>query len=302
MKVDYKKIFSNMIVGDILYDEPMKNHTTFKIGGPCDVMIIPHNEEEIINALRIIKENKLEYMIIGNGSNLLVTDKGLRKVVIKIHDNYNNIEIEENIVKVQAGALLSYTAKTAMKEDLAGMEFASGIPGDIGGAITMNAGAYGGEMKDILESVKVINQDLEVVEYTVDEMNMRYRNSRVQDEGLIVLEVKLKLEKGDPIKIKEVYDDLTFKRVSKQPLEFASAGSTFKRPEGHYAGKLIDDSGLRGFSYKDAQVSEKHCGFVINKGEADFEQVYHVIQHVQKVVKDKYGIDLEPEVRIIGEK
>ncbi len=300
--IDYKNIFSNLEVGDILYDEPMKNHTTFKIGGPCDVMIIPHNEKEIINALKAIKENKLEYMVIGNGSNLLVTDKGLRKVIIKIHDNYNNIEIEGNIVRVQAGALLSYTAKTAMKEDLTGIEFASGIPGDIGGAITMNAGAYGGEMKDILLSVKAINQDLEIVTYTVDEMNMRYRNSRVQDEGLIILEVELKLKKGDPVKIKEIYDDLTYKRVSKQPLEFPSAGSTFKRPEGHFAGKLIDDSGLRGYTYKDAQVSEKHCGFVINKGNADFEQVYHVIQHVQDIVKNNYGIELEPEVRIIGEK
>ena len=302
MKIDYKKIFSNKDVGEILFDEPMKNHTTFKIGGPCDVMIIPHSEENVLNALRTIKENDLQYMIIGNGSNLLVTDKGLRKVIIKIHDNYNDIKIDGNIVKVQAGALLSYTAKTAMKEDLTGMEFASGIPGDIGGAITMNAGAYGGEMKDILLSVKAINQDLNIVKYTVDEMNMRYRNSRVQDEGLIVLEVELKLEKGDPVKIKGIYDDLTFKRVSKQPLEFASAGSTFKRPEGHYAGKLIDDCGLRGYSYKDAQVSEKHCGFVINRGKADFEQVYHVIQHVQEAVKNKFGIELEPEVRIIGEK
>ena len=302
MKIDYKKIFSNKDVGEILFDEPMKNHTTFKIGGPCDVMIIPHSEENVLNALRTIKENDLQYMIIGNGSNLLVTDKGLRKVIIKIHDNYNDIKIDGNIVKVQAGALLSYTAKTAMKEDLTGMEFASGIPGDIGGAITMNAGAYGGEMKDILLSVKAINQDLKIVKYTVDEMNMRYRNSRVQDEGLIVLEVELKLEKGDPVKIKGIYDDLTFKRVSKQPLEFASAGSTFKRPEGHYAGKLIDDCGLRGYSYKDAQVSEKHCGFVINRGKADFEQVYHVIQHVQEAVKNKFGIELEPEVRIIGEK
>lgn len=301
MIVDYKEIFSQNNVGKILYNEPMANHTTFKIGGPCDVMILPSNEEEILNALKIIKNNNLEYMIIGNGSNLLVRDKGIRKVIIKLNDNYSNIEIKDNYVIAQAGALLSKTAKTAMKKDLTGMEFASGIPGGIGGAITMNAGAYGGEMKDILEKVKVINKDLEIKEYSVSEMNMRYRNSRVQDEGLIVLEATFKLEKGKPEDIKTLYDDLTFKRTSKQPLEYASAGSTFKRPEGHFAGKLIDDCGLRGYRYKDAQVSEKHCGFVINRGNADFEQVYYVISHVQEVVKEKFGVNLEPEIRIIGE-
>ncbi|QQK07906.1 UDP-N-acetylmuramate dehydrogenase [Miniphocaeibacter halophilus] len=301
MTIDYKEIFSQNNVGKVLYNEPMANHTTFKIGGPCDVMILPKEENEIINALNIIKKNNLEYMIIGNGSNLLVRDKGIRKVIIKLNDNYSNIEIKDNYVIAQAGALLSKTAKTAMKEDLTGMEFASGIPGGIGGAITMNAGAYGGEMKDILYKVKALNRDLEIVEYNLDEMNMRYRNSRVQDEGLIVLEATFKLKKGNPEEIKALYDDLTFKRTSKQPLEYASAGSTFKRPEGHFAGKLIDDCGLRGYRYKDAQVSEKHCGFVINRGNADFEQVYHVISHVQEVVKEKFGVNLEPEIRIIGE-
>lgn len=302
MTINYKDIFNNRNVGEVLFNEPMSNHTTFKVGGPCDVMILPTTEKEIIEALSTIRENKLSYMIIGNGSNLLVRDKGIRKVIIKLHENYSKIKVENEFVTVQAGALLSKTSKYAMREDLTGIEFASGIPGDIGGAITMNAGAYGGEMKDIVDSVKVIDDNLNIKIYSVDEMNLRYRNSRVQDENLIVLETVLKLRKGNQKEIKELYDDLTFKRTSKQPLEYPSAGSTFKRPEGHYAGKLIDDSGLRGYRYKDAQVSEKHCGFVINRGNADFEQVYHVISHVQDTVYKNFGIKLEPEVRIIGEK
>ncbi|MDL2310733.1 UDP-N-acetylmuramate dehydrogenase [Peptostreptococcaceae bacterium OttesenSCG-928-C18] len=301
MTKDYDEIFPKEKVGEIRVNELMKNHTTFKIGGPCDVMIEPENYEQIINALRIIKENKLEYYIIGNGSNLLVTDKGLRKVVIKIHKKLSDIRIEGETVIAQAGALLSTVAKKSFKHNLTGLEQVSGIPGDIGGAITMNAGAYGGEMKDVVSSVKVITKDLEIKDYSVEEMNLRYRNSRVQDEGLIVLEVTFKLKKGDPEKIKEIYDDLTEKRTSKQPLEYASAGSTFKRPEGYFAGKLIDDSGLRGYSYNDAQVSEKHCGFVINRGNATYKDVMDVIHHVQDTVMKNFGIKLEPEIRIIGE-
>lgn len=301
MIIDYRKLFDNKDIGEVLYNEPMSNHTTFKIGGPCDVMILPENDEEILNTLKIIRENDLQYMVIGNGSNLLVRDKGLRKVIIKLHDNYSDINIDGEYVRAKAGALLSKTAKRAMANNLTGIEFASGIPGDIGGAITMNAGAYGGEMKDIVESVKVIDKDLQIKEYSVDEMDLRYRNSRVQDEGLIVLEAIFKLKEGKPEEIKALYDELTFKRTSKQPLEYASAGSTFKRPEGYFAGKLIDDSGLRGYRYKDAQVSEKHCGFVINRDKADFEQVNYVINHVKDTVKEKYGVKLEPEIRIIGE-
>ncbi|WP_237036149.1 UDP-N-acetylmuramate dehydrogenase [Mediannikoviicoccus vaginalis] len=301
MTINYKDIFSNVDVGEVLYDEPMKNHTTFKIGGPCDVLVMPNTIEQILNVLNLVKENDLAYMIIGNGSNLLVSDQGIRKVIVKLHKNFSKITLEENKITSQAGATLKEIADFALENKLQGFEFASGIPGDLGGAVTMNAGAYGGEMKDVLESVKVIDKDLNVIDIDAKDMNLRYRNSRVQDEGLIVLEAVINLSEGDYDKIKEYQDELTFKRESKQPLEFPSAGSTFKRPEGYYAGKLIDDCGLRGYRYKDAMVSEKHCGFVINAGDANCEQVLYVINHVKEVVFEKFGVNLEPEVRIIGE-
>lgn len=301
MKINYKDIFSKVDVGEVLYDEPMKNHTTFKIGGPCDVLVMPNTIEQILNVLNLVKENDLAYMIIGNGSNLLVSDEGIRKVIVKLHKNFSKITLDGNKITSQAGATLKEIADFALENKLQGFEFASGIPGDLGGAVTMNAGAYGGEMKDVLESVKVIDQDLNVLDIDAKDMNLRYRNSRVQDEGLIVLEAVINLSEGDYNKIKEYQDELTFKRESKQPLEYPSAGSTFKRPEGYYAGKLIDDCGLRGYRYKDAMVSEKHCGFVINTGDANCEQVLYVINHVKEVVFEKFGVNLEPEVRIIGE-
>ena len=301
MTINYKDIFSNVDVGEVLFDESMKNHTTFKIGGPCDVLVMPNTIEQILNVLNLVKENNLAYMIIGNGSNLLVSDKGIRKVIVKLHKNFSKITLDGNKITSQAGATLKEIADFALENKLSGFEFASGIPGDLGGAVTMNAGAYGGEMKDILESVKVIDKDLNVIDIDAKDMNLRYRNSRVQDEGLIVLEAVINLSEGDYDKIKEYQDELTFKRESKQPLEFPSAGSTFKRPEGYYAGKLIDDCGLRGYRYKDAMVSEKHCGFVINAGDANCEQVLYVINHVKEVVFEKFGVNLEPEVRIIGE-
>lgn len=301
MKINYKDIFSKVDVGEVLYDEPMKNHTTFKIGGPCDVLVMPNTIEQILNVLNLVKENDLAYMIIGNGSNLLVSDEGIRKVIVKLHKNFSKITLEGNKITSQAGATLKEIADFALENKLKGFEFASGIPGDLGGAVTMNAGAYGGEMKDVLESVKVIDKDLNVLDIDAKDMSLRYRNSRVQDEGLIVLEAVINLSEGDYDKIKEYQDELTFKRESKQPLEYPSAGSTFKRPEGYYAGKLIDDCGLRGYRYKDAMVSEKHCGFVINVGNANCEQVLYVINHVKEVVFEKFGVNLEPEVRIIGE-
>ena len=301
MTINYKDIFSNVDVGEVLFDEPMKNHTTFKIGGPCDVLVMPNTIEQILNVLTLVKENNLAYMIIGNGSNLLVSDEGIRKVIVKLHKNFSKITLDGNKITSQAGATLKEIADFALENKLSCFEFASGIPGDLGGAVTMNAGAYGGEMKDVLESVKVIDKDLNVIDIDAKDMNLRYRNSRVQDEGLIVLEAVINLSEGDYDKIKEYQDELTFKRESKQPLEYPSAGSTFKRPEGYYAGKLIDDCGLRGYRYKDAMVSEKHCGFVINAGDANCEQVLYVINHVKEVVFEKFGVNLEPEVRIIEE-
>ena len=298
----YKKVFDGKNIGEILYDEPMKNHTTFKIGGSCDVMIFPQNEEQIINALKLIKQNGFAYRIIGNGSNLLVSDDGLREVVIKLHDNFNDMKITGDTLKTQSGALLSAVSKLAINNSYAGFEAVSGIPGDIGGAITMNAGAYGTEMKDIVHRVKVIDTDLNVKYFNCDEMDFSYRHSRVQDEKLIVLEVEFLLKKGDQEEIFRNYHEYTERRTSKQPLELPSCGSVFKRPEGHFAGQLIDEAGLRGYRYNDAMVSEKHCGFIVNVDEATCSDVVAVIEHVQKVVMDKFDVKLEPEVRIIGGK
>lgn len=295
------QLFKDKKFGKILFDEPMKNHTSFKIGGPADVLIIPEREEEIVNAIRFCRENQIKYFIMGNGSNLLVKNTGIRGAVIKVANGFDRIEVIGERVICQSGALLSKVAKYALKHSLTGFEFASGIPGTIGGAIAMNAGAYGGEMKDVVSKVKAIDRNNNIVEFTNADMNFRYRGSLVGDENLIVLGVELNLQKGDYSSIEAKMKDLTERRVSKQPLEYPSAGSTFKRPEGYFAGKLIEDAGLRGVRYGDAQVSEKHCGFVINVGEATFEHVITLIRMIQKVVYDKFNVKLEPEVKIIGD-
>ncbi|MBV1816537.1 UDP-N-acetylmuramate dehydrogenase [Anaerosalibacter bizertensis] len=300
-KKDIKRIFSdNENIGKVLLDEPMKNHTSFKIGGPADIMIIPGNEKELIEGIKICKDNNINYYIMGNGSNLLVSDKGIEGVVIKISEEFGDIVVNDTTIKAESGALLTVVSKKALKNSLTGLEFASGIPGSIGGAITMNAGAYGGEMKDIVTKVRCLNSDGNIVEYSNEEMKFRYRKSRVEEEGLIVLSVEMELEKGDYKTIEERMRELTEKRTSKQPLHLPSAGSTFKRPEGYFAGKLIDDSGLRGIRHGGAQVSEKHCGFIVNIDKATSEDVRTLIRTVQKIVKDNYGVELETELKIIG--
>lgn len=298
---EFKKLFENKSFENILFGEPMKNHTTFKIGGPVDIMIIPENEDELIEGVRLCRENNIDFLIMGNGSNLLIRDGGIRGVVIKINEGFNKIQVDENIIYCEAGALLSVVSKNALKHSLKGLEFASGIPGTIGGAITMNAGAYGGEMKDVVSKVRVLDINNEITEYTNEEMNFRYRNSRVWDESLIVLGVELRVETGDYRTIEGIMKDLTLKRTSKQPLELPSGGSTFKRPEGYFAGKLIEDGGLRGLRHGGAQVSEKHCGFVVNVDNANCKDVLHLISVVQKVVRDKFGVELETEIKLLGD-
>ncbi len=285
----------------IFLNEPMKKHTSFRIGGPADIMVLPDSEEEIIHALKVCKDTSVPFFIMGNGSNLLVRDKGIRGVVIKISENYSKIKIDGTSINAQSGVLLSTLSRAAVRNSLKGLEFASGIPGTLGGAVTMNAGAYGGEMKDIITKVRAIDKDNNIVEYSNSEMNFRYRNSRVTDENLIVLSVELELQVGDPEKIDETMKDLTFKRTSKQPLEWPSGGSTFKRPEGYFAGKLIQDSGLRGLIHGGAQISEKHCGFVINIEDATCKHDLELIQIVQKTVRDNYNVELETEIKLIGE-
>ena len=281
--------------------EPMKKHTTFRIGGPADYYLCPHSTEELQKILQICRENKLEFFILGNGSNLLVSDKGYRGVVIQLWKNFSDIETEDNTITVKAGALLSKVAAEALEESLTGMEFASGIPGTMGGAVMMNAGAYGGEMKDIIKEVTVLTREGELLTLSKEEMNFGYRTSVVKEKGYVVISAVLQLRKGDREEIRKVMDELKERRVTKQPLDMPSAGSTFKRPEGYFAGKLIMDAGLRGFSVGGAQISEKHCGFVVNKGDATAADVLGLIGEVQKRVQEKFGVALEPEVKFLGE-
>ena len=297
----YDKL-NNVIAKDsILIDELMSRHTTFRVGGPADFFVTPKAKEEVRDVIRICKEAGMPYYIIGNGSNLLVSDAGYRGVIVQIYKEMNEGKVEGDLVKAQAGALLSGIAAKALGAELSGFEFASGIPGTIGGACVMNAGAYGGEMKDVLESVTVLTGEGKIIELGRNELELGYRTSVIAKKGYIVLGAVLKLERGDGEKIKTYMDELKEKRVTKQPLEYPSAGSTFKRPEGYFAGKLIEDAGLRGFQVGGAQVSEKHCGFVINRNHATAADIMELMRQVQIRVKENSGVDLEPEVKRLGD-
>ena len=285
----------------ILEQESMKKHTTFRIGGPADIFAVPDTIEKAAKIIGICREQKVPFYVIGNGSNLLVSDQGYRGVVVQVYKNLSAIEIKGDIITAQAGAMLSVIAKKAMTASLTGFEFASGIPGTVGGAAVMNAGAYGGEMKQVLTEVTVLTREGELRRIPSEELKLGYRYSVIPEKGWIVLEAKLKLHRGDYDMIKARMDELKEKRVEKQPLELPSAGSTFKRPEGYFAGKLIMDAGLRGFSVGGAQVSEKHCGFVVNTGEATAKDVRDLIREVSRQVKTKFGVELEPEVKMLGE-
>ena len=284
----------------VRYDEPLKSHTTFKIGGNCIALIEPREISDIIEAVKICRKNNIKFFVIGNGSNLLVPDEGYNGVIIKLKSEFSKIEVEGDYLIVNSGAKLSEVYTVAYENSLTGFEFASGIPGTIGGAIYMNAGAYGGEMKDIVESVEVLDLDnFELRELKNEELEFSYRKSIIQRKNYIVTTIKLKLQKGNKEEINAVYEDLRERRNSKQPLNFGSAGSTFKRPEGHFASKLIEDAGLKGYHINDAWVSEKHSGFVVNKGNASYKEVMELIEYVQKVVFEKFGVKLETEVRIL---
>ena len=302
MKLVFDSKVTNMIDETRIYkEEPMKKHTTFRVGGNADYFIVPKTIEEVKNVVALCKETDMPYYILGNGSNLLVSDKGYRGVIIQIYKEMNEICIEGDQIKVQAGALLSKIGSAALEAGLTGFEFASGIPGTIGGAVVMNAGAYGGEMKDVLEEVTALTPEGEVIVLRKEELELGYRTSIIAKKDYIVLEAKLKLEKGEKDAIKGRMDELKLQRTTKQPLEYPSAGSTFKRPEGYFAGKLIQDAGLRGFQVGGAQVSEKHCGFVINKDHATAADVWELMCQVRAIVKEKFGVELEPEVKRLGE-
>ncbi|KAB3533519.1 UDP-N-acetylmuramate dehydrogenase [Alkaliphilus serpentinus] len=301
-KAQLRKQFIEVIKEEnVLQDEPMKNHTSFKIGGPADFLLLPKTIDEIQGIIHICNEEDIEYFVMGNGSNLLISDKGLRRVVIKIAENFNQITLEGNKIMAQGGILLSTLSKHALKASLSGLEFASGIPGTLGGAVTMNAGAYGGEMKDVVKLVRALDKKGNVIDLSIEEMGMGYRTSIIQKEGYIVLEVEMELQEKEYSLIKEKVDDLNFQRTTKQPLHLPSAGSVFKRPEGYFAGKLIQDSNLRGFRIGGAQVSELHCGFIVNVGNATAKDVMDLVKHIQKTVKNNFGVDLETEIKLIGE-
>lgn len=286
---------------NIRRQEPMSLHTTFRIGGPADLFVTPGSIQAVADSIRICKETQTPYAVIGNGSNLLVSDTGYRGVIIQIGRNVNQVSVNGEEIRAQAGAMLSVIAKTALSESLTGFEFASGIPGTLGGAVVMNAGAYGGEMKDVLTEVTVLTREGEIRTVPAEKLEMGYRTSLAAKNGWIILEAVMKFQKGDAEAIRGRMEELKMQRVAKQPLDLPSAGSTFKRPEGYFAGKLIMDAGLRGFTVGGAQISEKHCGFVVNKGGATAEDVRNLICAVQKKVQEDAGVKLEPEVKFLGE-
>jgi len=292
----------NKVTGkkNIKIDELMEKHTSFKVGGPADILVTPENVSEVQSIIKICKDNKVDYYLIGNGSNLLVRDGGIRGIVIKLC-KLNLIEVEGKKITAQSGASLYDVTMVALDKGLKGVEFANGIPGSIGGAAAMNAGAYNGEMSMVLDSTLVIDNNGEFLRLSKDEMELSYRSSAIFKYGYTVISVTLSLEDGDREVIKARMDDLAKKRSDKQPLEYPSAGSTFKRPEGHYASVLIQDCNLKGTSVGDAQVSEKHSGFIINKKNASAKDILDLIELVQNQVEEKFGVQLSTEVKIWGE-
>ena len=286
---------------NVLINEPMSRHTTFRIGGVADYFLTPETTEQIIELLNIIRKADMPCFILGNGSNLLVGDKGIRGAVINLYKKMENVEVCGDRVIAQCGALLSKTASVAMKAELTGIEFASGIPGTVGGAVYMNAGAYGPELKDIIDTVKYIDSDLMVKEISGSDKGFGYRKSPFTNSERVILECTFKLQKGDINEIRELTRDLTQRRVTKQPLDKPSAGSVFKRPEGYFAGALIEDANLKGFSIGGAQVSEKHAGFIINTGNATARDVLELIEYIKETVLQRSGVELEPEIKTVGE-
>jgi UDP-N-acetylmuramate dehydrogenase len=285
---------------NIMIDEPMKNHISFKVGGPADILVTPATYEELQKTIKLCAEDRIPYFIMGNGSNLIVRDKGIRGLVIKL-TKLNEIKVEGENLITQSGALLSDVSEKALEVSLTGFEFACGIPGCVGGAVAMNAGAYISEIKNVIQSALIIDGSGEIKRLEKEDMELAYRNSAILKYGYTVLEATFSLKKGEYEEIKRVVDDLQHRRRDKQPLEFASAGSTFKRPEGYFAGKLIEDTGLKGLSVGDAEVSTKHSGFIINKGNATAGDVLNLIALVQKKVFERFAVELHTEVRIIGE-
>ena len=296
----YNKLAEIVSTEAILKNEPMSKHTTFRIGGNADMFVSP-KVSQVADIMKLAKEFEVPVTVVGNGSNLLVGDKGIRGLVVSFGKEAEEIQLDGRCMTVSAGTLLAKAAAEAAKNSLTGLEFAAGIPGTMGGAIVMNAGAYGGEMKDVVISATVLTPEGEVVELSNAELELSYRHSCIPEKDYIVLQATLELSEGEEALIRDTMADYKNRRVDKQPLDYPSAGSTFKRPEGHFAGKLIQDAELRGYTVGGAQVSEKHCGFVINKGDATAQDVIQLMEDVKRIVFDKFQVELEPEVKMIGE-
>ena len=286
---------------NVVFDEPMSTHTSFRIGGNADAFVSAESAEEIRSLVSFCKEKGIPYMFMGNGSNMLVSDKGIRGLVIQVGNGMQKCSIEGDTVYAQAGILMSKLAHGILRSELSGFESLSGIPGTLGGGIYMNAGAYGGEIKDVAEEITYIDNDGNIKTINGDGADFSYRHSVFEENGYIILSAKLKLKKGNYDDIKSAMTDYNKRRADKQPLNMPSAGSTFKRPEGYFAGKLIQDSGLMGYSVGGAQVSEKHAGFVVNKGGATAKDVLELIEYIKNTVREKFGVELTPEVRLVGE-
>ncbi len=298
---DTIQILQEKLGADVLkLKEEMKLHTTFRTGGFADAFFTPRNEAELVKGLQWIQELEIPYFVLGNGSNLLVSDLGIDGVVIYIGKNMSQISVENNVLTTQAGTMLSAVSGVALQNALTGLEFASGIPGTVGGAVSMNAGAYGGEIKDTLVSVRVLTKNLEVLELSADALDLSYRHSSLQKNEYILLSATFSLQNGNADEMKTYMNQLSEQRREKQPLQYPSAGSTFKRPEGYFAGKLVQDAGLKGKTIGGAQVSEKHAGFLINTGNATTTDILDLIAHCQKTVKEQFDVDLETEVKFIG--
>lgn len=296
----YEKLINITSEKNVLVNEPLKNHTYTRLGGAADFLVTPETYEEVRQIVKLANKEEVPFTLLGNGSNLIVKDGGIRGIVMNLY-KLNEIKTVGTKVIAQSGARIIDTSREALNQQLTGLEFACGIPGSVGGALYMNAGAYGGEIKDCLESTLVIDRNGELLTLRAEELDLEYRTSNIPAKGYIVLEATFALKAGNYEEIKAVMDDLTFKRESKQPLEYPSCGSVFKRPPGYFAGKLIQDSGLQGTQIGGAQVSLKHAGFIVNKDNATADEYIRLIRHVQATVKEKFGVSLEREVRIIGE-
>jgi len=286
---------------DVTFDQPMSLHTSFRLGGPADIMVIPFSLDSFLKAIDLCKLQRAPYFVMGNGSNLIVRDKGIRGVVFKLAGGLTEISVKENCITAQAGVLLSKLSRVAAQHSLSGLEFAEGIPGTVGGAIAMNAGAYGGEMKNVVKSTVCVDVIGNIVKLDDEMHEFGYRKSAVKTNGLVVLITNIVLEKKDNVIITEKMKEFSKLRTDKQPINLPSAGSTFKRPEGFYAGSLIEECGLKGCQIGGAQVSTKHCGFIVNNGNAKAKDVLDLILHVQDQVGAQKGVKMETEVLIIGE-